>query len=126
MKILYYHFYILSLLVFLFYLKFRGGKGFASLGGLILAYDYRVFLIMLACAFVLVMIIDYISIITCLTAASFPVIYFLMTREYIGTAILFCIGVVMILKHIPNFKRIADKSEVHFKYVFHKKKEKEK
>ena len=34
--------------IFPFYMKFRGGKGLACMGGLVLAYDWRVFLILLA------------------------------------------------------------------------------
>ena len=60
--------------IFPFYLKFKGGKGFASLGGLVLGFNYKVFLIMLACAILLVLAINYLCIITTLTCLSFPII----------------------------------------------------
>ena len=59
--------------IFPFYLKFKGGKGFASLGGVVLGFNVKVFFIMLFCAFLIVLVIRYLCLITTLTALSFPV-----------------------------------------------------
>lgn len=111
--------------IFPFYMNFKGGKGFACIGGLILGYNYKVFLIMLAAAIILVFIINYISIITCMTALSFPVIYLLMTKDTIGTIILCILGIVIVSRHFVNFRRIKDGTEVRFSLLYNRKKEEE-
>lgn len=111
--------------IFPFYLKFKGGKGFASLGGLVLGFNYKVFLIMLACAILLVLAINYLCIITTLTCLSFPVIYAVMTGDYVGGLILLGLGLIIISKHIPNFKRIKQGTEARFSGMWHRDEEEE-
>lgn len=111
--------------IFPFYLKFKGGKGFASLGGLVLGFNYKVFLIMLACAILLVLAIDYLCIITTLTCLSFPVIYGTMTGDYIGAVLILGLGFIIISKHFPNFKRIKLGTEARFSAMWHRDEEEE-
>ena len=111
--------------IFPFYLKFKGGKGFASLGGLVLGFNYKVFLIMLACAILLVLAINYLCIITTLTCLSFPIIYAAMTGDYIGAVIILGLGCIIISKHFPNFKRIRNGTEARFSGMWHRDEEEE-
>ncbi|MBR5066844.1 MAG: glycerol-3-phosphate acyltransferase [Lachnospiraceae bacterium] len=111
--------------IFPFYLKFKGGKGFASLGGLVLGFNFKVFFLMLACAILLVLAIDYLCIITTLTCVSFPVTYGTMTGDYIGGLILLGLGLIIISKHIPNFKRIKLGTEARFSGMWHRDEEEE-
>lgn len=111
--------------IFPFYLKFKGGKGFASLGGLVLGFNYKVFLIMLACAILLVLAINYLCIITTLTCLSFPIIYAAMTGDIVGALIILGLGLIIISKHIPNFKRIKNGTEARFSGIWHREEEEE-
>ena len=111
--------------IFPFYLKFKGGKGFASLGGLVLGFNYKVFLIMLACAILLVLAINYLCIITTLTCLSFPIIYAAMTGDIVGALIILGLGLIIISKHIPNFKRIRKGTEARFSGIWHREEEEE-
>ena len=111
--------------IFPFYLKFKGGKGFASLGGLVLGFNYKVFLIMLACAILLVLAINYLCIITTLTCLSFPIIYAAMTGDIVGALIILGLGLIIISKHIPNFKRIRQGTEARFSGIWHREEEEE-
>ena len=52
---------------------FRGGKGLACLGGLILALDWRLFLILLAGEMLLAFAVDYICVVPMTAAVIFPV-----------------------------------------------------
>lgn len=45
--------------IFPFYMKFKGGKGFATFGGMILAYDVRIFLFLLITGVILMIIVNY-------------------------------------------------------------------
>lgn len=107
------------------FLKFRGGKGFASLGGLILGFNFKVALIMLLCAIVVVLVTDYLCIVTTLTSASIPIIYFCVTGDAVGASIVFCIGLIIISKHFYNFKRIKKGTEARFSGIWNREKEEE-
>lgn len=111
--------------IFPFYLKFKGGKGFASLGGLVLGFNVKVFFIMLACAIVLVLAINYLCIITTLTCLSFPIIYAAMTQDYLGAVLILGLGMIIISKHFPNFKRIRLGTEARFSGIWHREEEEE-
>lgn len=104
-------------------LKFRGGKGLACLGGLILGFNVRVFFIMLFCAILVVLISDYVSVVTSLAAICFPIVYLLMTHDYIGTAVLLFMALVIVLKHFPNFKRIKLGTEARFSMLWRREEE---
>ncbi len=104
--------------IFPFYMKFRGGKGLACIGGTILYFDPLVFLIMLAVAVVLVLIVDYICIVPVAASVIFPAVYGIMTGYFPGAVILLLVTAVVILKHVENFRRIAAGTEVHLSYLW--------
>lgn len=106
--------------MFPFYMSFKGGKGLACLGGTVLCFDPLVFVIMLAVAVVVVLIVDYLCVVPITAALAFPVIYYLMTRDWISALILLGVGVIMVLKHIENLKRIRAGQEVHLSYLWKK------
>ena len=108
-----------------FYMGFKGGKGLACLGGIIAAFDIRVFLIMLAIEIVLVLITDYICFVPMSAAVVFPIVYGFMTDNWIGALILSIASVLILLKHIENIKRIKIGLEMHFSYLWNKDRERE-
>lgn len=110
--------------IFPFYMKFRGGKGLACLGGMILAYDWRFFLGILGCEILLVLLVDYICFVPMSGSVAFAVWYGIFTKDMIGAFVLMLTAVVIILKHIENIKRIFEGREAHFSYLW-KKEEKE-
>lgn len=60
--------------MFPFYLKFKGGKGFASYLGMILAINWKVALCILAAVVILTVLTDYIVVGTVTSVVSFPII----------------------------------------------------
>ena len=110
--------------IFPFYMKFRGGKGLACLGGLVLAFDWRVFVGLLGLELIFVLIVDYICFVPMSASVIFAVTYGSMTRDMIGTLILLGVSAVIILKHVENIKRIKNGTEAHFSFLW-KKEEKE-
>lgn len=109
--------------VFPVFMKFKGGKGFASFGGLILAFNYKWFLLLLTCAVILLVIIDYICIVISMVCIAFPVIYGISTKDLIGTIIVAAIGLFIIFKHYPNFVRMKHGVEARFSGLFDREKE---
>ncbi len=109
--------------IFPFYMKFRGGKGLACLGGLILRFDWRLFLIILASEVVLVLIVDYICIVPITASVAFAVIYAAITRDVIGTVLLLGLSGVILGKHVENLRRIRRGTEMHLSYLWRPEKE---
>ena len=85
--------------VFPFYMDFKGGKGLACLGGMILAFDCRVFLIMLAAEIIVAIVTDYICFVPLTASAVFPIVYGIMRQDARGTLIISLILPLMIYKH---------------------------
>ncbi len=109
--------------IFPFYMKFRGGKGLACLGGTVLAFDWRVFLIMLAAEILVAILTNYICFVPVTAGLVFPIVYGVMTHDVIGAVILFLGGLLITWKHKDNFKRIRQGTEVHLSYLWNKDKE---
>lgn len=109
--------------IFPVYMRFQGGKGLACLGGVILSFNYIVFLILLACELVLVLAVNYLCVVPISAAIVFPIIYWFMTKKWEGTLIFSLASVVIIWKHRINLRRIQEGKEVHFSYLWNKKEE---
>ncbi len=97
--------------MFPFYLRFRGGKGFASTLGMIAALNWRFVLLLGVAIIVVVLITDYIVTGTVLTVLSYP-IYCLATHQLIAAAILAGVALIILMKHRVNFVRIWKGTEV--------------
>jgi glycerol-3-phosphate acyltransferase PlsY len=109
--------------IFPFYMRFRGGKGLACLGGTVLAFDWRVFLIMLASEILVAILTNYICFVPVTAGLVFPIVYVVMTHDVIGAVILLLGGLLITWKHKENFKRIRQGTEVHLSYLWNKNKE---
>jgi len=108
--------------VFPFYMNFRGGKGLACLGGMILAFDWRVFLIMLTAEVLVVIITDYICFVPITASLAFPIIYGIMRHDLYGALFLAIIFPLMLFKHKENLKRIKQNTEMPFSFLWNKDK----
>ena len=109
--------------IFPIYMKFKGGKGLSTLGGVILSFHPLVFLIVLAVELIIVLIVDYICIVPITAAAAFPIIYMSMTQDRIGASLYWILAIVIFCKHIENIKRIRQGAEVHFSFLWRRRKE---
>lgn len=109
--------------IFPVYMKFRGGKGLACIGGTVLAYSWKLFLVLLAVEAVIVLVSDYI----CFVSISAPFLFAFsvgfLERSVVGMLILLLPALVMLCKHFPNLKRIRMGKEVHFSFLWKGKKE---
>ena len=104
--------------IFPFYMNFKGGKGLACLGGIILYYNWKVFLIMLFSATVLALLTDYICFVPLTASAVFPFVYGILEKNILGAAILSVITGIIIVKHIENIKRIGMGTEMRISYLW--------
>ncbi len=118
------------------FMRFKGGKGLACLGGIIIAVDWRLFLIIITLAIIMVLVVDYICVVPITASIAMPLLYgffgvdgldWLKRAEggWAGAAILGILTLVMLYKHIQNIRRIFRGTEVHFSFAWSKNKEQE-
>ncbi len=112
--------------MFPFYLGFKGGKGLACLGGMILAFNWKVFVVMLLLELVLAIVIDYLCVVPITASIAYPAVYGLMSGNLVGALIILVATAAMVIKHLENLKRIRQGTELHFSYLWRKDKESEK
>jgi glycerol-3-phosphate acyltransferase PlsY len=98
--------------IFPFYLKFRGGKGSACLGGAVLGLDWRLFVALLLAGIVIAVIVDYAWALPVSAAGLFPFAYGIGTQSAMSAVILLVSGACIILKHSENFRRARNGTEV--------------
>lgn len=109
--------------IFPVFMGFRGGKGLACLGGVILALNPMVFVVLLCLELILVLIIDYICIVPITASVIYPVLYGVIAGDRIGAMIFVLVTVVVLYKHIENVRRIRNGTEAHFSYLWKKDRE---
>ena len=109
--------------IFPIFLHFHGGKGFACLAGLCLAYSPRVLLLMFLIALLIGIATNYVCIVTSSMSVIFPVYYGITTHYWPGALLLAVPAVPIILKHVENFRRIGTGQELHLSYLWKKDKE---
>lgn len=106
--------------LFPLYFGFRGGKGVLTTLGMMLILDWRVALICLGFFIVTVLISRMVSLGSVIAAALLPVFTYIFRTfvEHQTTGVVwFCtsmavlIAAILIIKHIPNIKRIAAGTE---------------
>lgn len=100
--------------MFPFYLRFKGGKGLASYFGMILAWNWKIALIVFAAGVVITLVTNYIVIATVSIVLFFP-IYLAFTAGWIPAVITAAVSLVMIWKHRVNFVRLKNGTEVGFR-----------
>ena len=109
--------------IFPFYMRFKGGKGLACLAGMVLAYDLRVFGIMLTAELIIALATNYICFVPITASIAFPVVYGVMDRDLYGALLLILVALVVFTKHMVNLKRIRIGREARISYLWSRDKE---
>ena len=103
--------------IFPFYLKFKGGKGFASYFGMTLALSWKLALAIAVLVFLVTVITDYIVVGTTLTIVTVPV-YLGVAQHSLLLALILCVATAVILyKHRINYVRIYKGTEIGLRSV---------
>ncbi|KAB3531110.1 glycerol-3-phosphate acyltransferase [Alkaliphilus serpentinus] len=103
-----------------FYMEFKGGKGTASLVGLLLALDYRIAIIGILAILVVTILTDYIALGTIALVLSFffSAIYYKYDAGVVTITLL--LACMSIYKHIPNIEKIRLGKETGLRKTFKK------
>ncbi len=101
--------------MFPFYLKFKGGKGFASFLGMALGIHWKYFIVIGICIILITLITKYIVLATMATVISYPIFLVFDTSNWIIVTMVAILSVIIIMKHYKNLIRIAKGEEFKFK-----------
>jgi len=98
--------------MFPFFLRFRGGKGFAAYVGMVLGLNWKFALALMVLIVLVTVITDYIVVGTVTTTVLTPIWMGLAQRSLI-TALILCVATAVILyKHRENFVRLVNGTEI--------------
>ena len=101
-------------------LHFRGGKGLACLGGVILSWHWKAFLFLLLLAALIAFLTQYICFVAPTISVIFPGLYYYKTSLLYCALVLLIPAAPIILKHVTNFRRIAEGTELRMRYLWDK------
>ena len=94
--------------IFPFYMKFKGGKGFASYLGMMLACNWKLCLVLCIVTVIVTLVTNYIAVATLLVVLITPIYYIYIGADPLIIAVLVVVTVVIFYKHRINIKRIIN------------------
>ena len=109
--------------IFPVFMNFKGGKGLACIGGSVMAYNLKLFLILLTAEIILALITDYICVIPLTAAIAIPILYALNCQSVLALILLCVTAAVVIYKHTENVRRILEGKEARISYLWNREKE---
>lgn len=98
--------------IFPFYLKFKGGKGFASYFGVTLALNWKLALAVAAVCIVITVVTDFIVFATVTTVTMVPISLGFLTGDIFLVLILYVATGVILYKHRENFRKLREGKEL--------------
>lgn len=91
--------------MFPFYLNFRGGKGLAAYGGMVLAFEPGMFLLFIVTGLALMVICNVTVVLPVYAALLFPVLVWFRTGNAAMVMVAAVASVILILRHRGNVRR---------------------
>lgn len=98
--------------IYPFYLKFQGGKGLAAFGGMILAVDPLLFIILLVIALTLMLVINYSVAMPISAAVLFPILYGIRVKNLPEIIISIAICLLIMIKHYSNIQKAKNGDDI--------------
>ena len=97
--------------IFPCFFKFKGGKGVATSGGMVIMIDWRIALILLAIFALTILITKYVSLGSILMAVFYPVFIGIFYKDIILVLIATVFTIIVVVAHRENVKRLINHTE---------------
>lgn len=104
--------------MFPFYLNFHGGKGVACFAGLVMSYDFGLFLLLLGFGVTLMFVFNYGIVAPVAVSIVFPLMVLWQTEDVWMWLMTVTVGLLIIYKHRENFARIKNGEEIKVRTYF--------
>ena len=101
--------------IYPFWMKFKGGKGFASYLGMTIALHWKFAIAVLLLVVVVTLVTDYIVATTTTTIIIVPIGLGVLTHSLLLPIILLVASAVIAWKHKDNYVRICNGTEIRFR-----------
>ena len=101
--------------IYPFWLKFKGGKGFASFLGMTIALNWKFSIVVLLLVAVVTLVTDYIVAATTTTIIIVPAWMGISSHSFMLPLILLIATVVIAWKHRENYVRMYNGTEIRFR-----------
>ncbi|MBQ8514940.1 MAG: glycerol-3-phosphate acyltransferase [Ruminococcus sp.] len=98
--------------VFPFYMKFKGGKGLAAFGGMVLAFDPLIFLILLLLGSAVMLVLNHGVALTMTGISLFPILTGIRTGSVLPALAALIISIILLLKHIDNLIEVKNGEDI--------------
>ena len=111
--------------IFPVYVGFRGGKGVATMLGIVLALNLDAALVSIVVFLTVFLITNYVSLSSIAGALSFPIMVIVVFHTNIPSMALFSlvVFVMVLVTHQKNIERLFNKKEAKIRFIFKKKDE---
>lgn len=100
---------------FPFWLGFDGGKGFAPFMGLVLFYDWKLFLVFVVYVIAIILITDYIAVATFSLSLFMPFYVYFVKNQTVAAIIFALVCTVIWLRHKQNMINLIKGTEIGFR-----------
>lgn len=97
--------------IFPCFFKFKGGKGVATSGGMVIMIDYRIALILLVVFAITILLTKYVSLGSIFMAILFPVFIGLFYKDIILVIIASVFTCIVVIAHRENIKKLIGHTE---------------
>lgn len=97
--------------IFPCFFKFKGGKGVATSGGMVIIIDCRIALILLVIFALTILITKYVSLGSILMAVFYPVFIGIFYKDIILVLIATVFTIIVVVAHRENVKRLINHAE---------------
>ena len=99
------------------FLKFKGGKGFASYMGMLLAIDWKIALVLMVASALITIITNYIAIATIFTVIAYPIYYYTQAQLTPMLYGLIVMALIIIYRHRKNIVNIIRGKEIGLRSI---------
>ena len=97
--------------IFPCFFKFKGGKGVATSGGMVIMIDWRIALILIIIFALTILITKYVSLGSILMAVFYPVFIGIFYKDIILLLIATVFTIIVVVAHRENVKRLINHTE---------------